>query len=462
MRIIFFGKETIPPSAVRVVLKEGKNEKHAYVALAPDNRKELHIGIGERKDMTRRKCMLLARQIIVIAKSHRAGSIAIRVQDFEFAHLKLRGDELAELLAVNFEMANFEFVDYKTPPEEGWSFVNEILVVGNVTAPVKKAFDKGQTIGQEVNACRKLANMPGGEMTPSLLAKAAQDAVKGTNVRVVVLGMKEMEKLNMGGILGVAKGSPEGPKCIVMEYWGGKKEKPIALIGKGVTFDTGGLNVKPGDSMYEMHMDMSGGAAVIHSLALAAKLKLKKNVVGIVPAVENMPSGSSYRPGDLLRSMSGKTIEVLNTDAEGRIILADALTYAKRYEPRVMLDAATLTGAAMVAVGKRTNAFFTRDEKLEKLARAIGEESGDYMWPLPLWDEYMEDIKGTFGDIANTGKDRYGGAITAAMFLYEFAKDLPFVHIDIAPRMVSIEGEYLAKGAAGSPVRFFEKFIERY
>ncbi|MBI2573785.1 MAG: leucyl aminopeptidase [Candidatus Wildermuthbacteria bacterium] len=462
MKIIFFGKEKIPARAVSIVIKEGKDEKNVFVALTAEGGKEIHLGIGERKDMTGRKLVLLARQIIAVAKSHRIGAISIRFADFAFSHLKLRDEAVAELLAVNFEMANFESVDYKTPPEEGWSFVNEVMVTGNGTAPMKKALAKGQVVGEEVNACRKLANMPGGEMTPSLLAKAARDAAKGTAVKVVALGRKEMEKLNMGGILGVAKGSPEEPKFIVMEYMGGKKEKPIALVGKGVTFDTGGLNVKPGESMYEMHMDMSGGAAVIHSLALAAKLKLKKNVVGIIPAVENMPSGSSYRPGDVLRSMSGKTIEVLNTDAEGRIILADALTYAKRYEPRIMLDAATLTGAALVAVGKRTNAFFTRDERLEKLVRELGEESGDYMWPLPLWDEYMEDIKGTFGDIANTGKDRYGGAITAAMFLHEFAKDLPFVHIDIAPRMVAIEGEYLAKGAVGSPVRFFEKFIERY
>ncbi len=186
-------------------------------------------------------------------------------------------------------------------------------------------------------------------------------------------------------------------------------------------------------------------------------------MVGLVPAVENMPSGSSYRPGDVLHSLSGKTIEVLNTDAEGRIILADAITYAKRYSPTLVVDVATLTGASMVALGQRCSAIFTEDEGLERKLRAWGEESGDYVWPLPLWSEYEEEIKGTFGDVANVGKTKYGGAITAAKFLHVFAKDLecPWVHIDMAPRMTSIEGEYLAKGAAGAPVRLLLKILER-
>jgi len=181
----------------------------------------------------------------------------------------------------------------------------------------------------------------------------------------------------------------------------------------------------------------------------------------LIPAVENMPSGSSYRPGDILKTMSGKTVEVLNTDAEGRLILADALTYAKRYDPKLVVDIATLTGAAMVALGQRASAIFTRDAKLEKLLRELGEKSGDYVWPLPLWEEYEDDIKGTYADLANTGKTRYGGAITAAVFLYQFAKDYPWIHIDIAPRTTTIEGEYLAKGASGAPMRLLAKLIKR-
>ena len=232
------------------------------------------------------------------------------------------------------------------------------------------------------------------------------------------------------------------------------------LVGKGVTFDTGGINLKPGDSMLGMNMDMSGGAAVIHALAAAARLKVKKNIVVLVPAVENMPSGTSYRPGDILRSMSGKTIQVDNTDAEGRIILADALTYAKRYDPALVVDVATLTGAAVVALGERASALFTQDRDLEQRFRELGETSGDYVWPLPLWDEYDAEIKGTFGDVSNLGKTRWGGAITAAAFLKQFADGYPWVHLDIAPRMTAVEGEYLAKGAAGAPVRLLVKLLE--
>jgi leucyl aminopeptidase len=238
------------------------------------------------------------------------------------------------------------------------------------------------------------------------------------------------------------------------------------LCGKGVTFDSGGLNLKPSEGIYEMHMDMSGAAAVIHTVVLAARLKLKRNVIALAPAVENMPSGSSYRPGDILKSLSGKTIEVLNTDAEGRIILADALTYAERYKPQLVVDVATLTGASLIALGQVASAIMTRDEKLADKIREWGEEAGEYVWPLPLWDEYDYIVKGTFGDIPNIpaeGNTRYAGVIGGGMFLYQFAKNHPaWVHIDMAPRMTSAKGDNLAKGAVGSPVRLLLKIIEEF
>ena len=200
---------------------------------------------------------------------------------------------------------------------------------------------------------------------------------------------------------------------------------------------------------------------MIHALVLASKLKIKNNVIGLIPAAENMPSGSSYRPGDVIRTMSGKTVEILSTDAEGRVVMADAFTYAKRYNPQLIVDAATLTGSAVVALGLRASALFATNEKLEKNVRDLGEESGDYVWPFPMWSEYEEDIQGTFGDLNNTGKSRWGGAITAALFLKQFTEQYPFVHLDIAPRMTSVEGEFLAKGATGVPVRLFVKIIER-
>ena len=438
--------------------------KESALVRHDDSTHTLEIDLGGAKDdITRRSLTVLLRKIVFCAKAHRISKLFLSLPDFTFRKVRLREQELAELIAIHFELANFEFIKYKTPPNEGWKTVTDVFVAGRDTRYIKTGIERGQIIAEEVNACRALANTPGGDMTPRLLAEEARNAAKNVPVDVTVLGKNQMEQIGMGGILGVARGSNEEPQFIILSYRGGReKEKPIVLVGKGVTFDTGGLNLKPSEAIYEMHMDMSGGAAVIHAVALAAKLRLKKNVIGLVPAVENMPSGSSYHPGDVLKSLSGKTIEVLNTDAEGRIILADGITYAKRYNPKLVVDVATLTGAAMAALGQRCSAIFTEDQKLERQIRALGEESGDYVWPLPLWDEYEEEIKGTFGDVANIGKTRYGGAITAAKFLHSFAKELgcPWIHIDMAPRMTSIDGEYLAKGAAGVPVRLLLRILE--
>jgi leucyl aminopeptidase len=314
-------------------------------------------------------------------------------------------------------------------------------------------------------------------MTPKTLAQAAKKAILGTTAILKVLGAKEMEKLGMGAVLGMSRGSTEEPQFIVMEYKGlnlrgrtsdkgATSGKPLVLIGKGVTFDTGGLNLKPGDHMYEMHMDMSGGAAVIHAVALAAKLKIKADVVGLIPAIENAPTSGAVRPGDILTSLSGRTIEIINTDAEGRVILADAITYAKRYNPAAVVDVATLTGASLVALGTQASAFMTNEQDLTIQDHlSLAEESGDYMWPMPLWDDYEEMVKCDFADIPNipiVGNSRYGGVIAGGMFLWQFAKDLGchFTHIDMAPRMTSSSNEFLGKGAAGAPVRFLLRLIE--
>ena len=432
----------------------------------------LSLPVGKREEMTRRKLILTIRKVVAEAKANKSKKVVITWNEFVFPKLKIDSAELAELMAVNFEMANYQFVTYKTPPKEGFDFVEEVIVIGNLSKSVQDAFARGQVIGKEVNAVRELSNTPGGDMTPRILAEKAQQAAKGTSVKVTILKKSEIEKLKMGGVLGVSKGSVEEPRFIIAEYRGGKKsEKPIVLVGKGVCFDSGGLSLKPADSMVGMNLDMSGGAAVIHSVILAAKLKLKRNVVALVPAVENMPSGSSYRPNDLLRTMSGKTIEVLNTDAEGRVILADALTYAKRYNPALVVDVATLTGAAMVALGQRASAIFTKNDKLAEKVTALGEESGEYVWRLPLWEEYESEVKGIFGDVTNTHNknSRYGGSINGAIFLYQFVKDpstssgqaYPWVHLDIAPRMETIPDDCLSPGAAGSPVRLLVKLLER-
>jgi leucyl aminopeptidase len=303
-------------------------------------------------------------------------------------------------------------------------------------------------------------------MTPSVLAKTAQTLAKGTKVSVKVLGQKELKKLKMNLLLAVGQGTKEETKLIVLEYKGAAalKEKPIVFVGKGITYDTGGLNVKPSGHMHDMHMDMSGGSSVIAAILCAAKLGIKKNIVALVPAAENAISDDAMRPGDIITSMSGKTVEVLHTDAEGRMVLADALTYSKRYDPKVALDVATLTGAALVALGQHASAIMTKDDVLEATLRRLGEESGDYVWPLPLWDEYQQYIKSTRADISNiaTNFSRFGGTIEGAAFLANFAPECPWAHIDIAPRMESIASDKLAKGSTGEPVRLLVKFAENY
>ncbi len=459
------------------VAVELSDEKITYFTGA-----KLMIGGGPMTDLNRRKIINILRQIIQTAKQYRIKVLNI---DQKVLSFKLQDQDLGELLATNMLMANYEYNDHKTKPDEGWNFVEEI-VLRSSTPQFQKGVERGLIIGEEVNRTRSLSNMPPGIMTPLRLADAAIEATRGLpHCTATVLDRKEMQKLKMGAVLGVAQGSTEEPKFIVLEYNGNpsapplkfkgrsgrdsESEGPVVLIGKGVTFDSGGLNIKPSEHIYEMHMDMSGGAAVIHAIAAAARLGIKRNIVGLIPAVENMPSGSSYHPGDVLKSMSGKTIEVLDTDAEGRVILADALEYAKQYKPSLVVDVATLTGAAEVALGDKASAIFSKDEKLIERVRELGEQSGDYVWPLPLWDEFEEGIKGTFGDWANVGKKRRsGGAIDGAMFLYQFIKNpltssgqaYNWLHIDMAPRMTASEGEFLAKGAIGTPVRLLLKILE--
>ncbi len=457
--------ESAPKEFVRITLiAETKGHKKF---LKEGSVETLELGVGKPALMTLRKFRLLCRAIINTAKAHQIRKIALEfdrtAELFQSLHGSVTPQQLLQVAAENFEMANFEFNVFKTKPKEGWHLVEEILMYTS-EQNVVEAIQKGQLIGQAVNACRTLVNTPGSDMTPTLLAKAARDAVKGLPVTVTTFGVAEMKKLGMGAILGVAKGSIEKPTFTVMEYKGGKGA-PIVLAGKGVTFDAGGLNLKPSSGMYEMHMDMSGAAAVIHAVALAAKLKVKQSVIGLLPSVENMPGTNAYRPGDVLTSLSGKTIEILDTDAEGRVILADALTYAKRFKPAVVIDVATLTGAAMSALGLHASALLTRDDMLAQHIAESGEQSGDYVWRLPLWDEYEERVKGTFADLKNVpggSTSRYGGAIDGGMFLWQFAKELdcPWAHLDIAPRMTSIKSDELAQGAAGEPVRLLIHFIE--
>lgn len=426
-------------------------------------RRAVLFGLGAKEAWHARKLPLVARRLVQYAKKERIKEFACPLPLFD-VHTAPR--DAARIFATNALMAEFEYHFYKTAPKEGWPAVSHIHLGTDTSAlaDAKKGAADGMIIGEETNACRRLANTPGGDMTPQVLAREALTVAKRYGIKVRVLDEAAMKVLGMGAVLGVAAGSLEKPKFIILEYLKGpQKQKPLVLAGKGVTFDSGGVNIKPEAYMYEMHMDMSGGAAVIHGIAAIARLKLPLNIVGLIPAVENMPSGSSYRPGDLLKSLSGKTIEVLNTDAEGRVILADALTYALRYKPEFILDIATLTGAAHVALGNYCSAIFSNREELLPALVRIGADSGDYLWPLPLWDEYLADIKGIFGDFANTGRqDRYGGAIHGAKFLEQFVDKTPWAHLDIAPKMTALDSEYLAKGASGVGVRYIVELAKKY
>ncbi len=441
------------------------NEKKVLIISLPSepSRKIVLMGVGEGTSWNHRRRQASIRKAVLLSKDLKASSVALYLNDFSLPNMS--PEAAVRTAAENILMANFSFNKYKEIPQGGWLAIETVsMVVNKIKKSLDKALDDGVIVGEEVNHCRVLSNTPGGDMTPKKLATAAlEDSKRIKTLKVKILDDKEITKLGMGGVIGVSRGSSERPYFIIMEYWGGAKSKtPLVFVGKGVTFDTGGLNLKPTDGIYEMHLDMSGGAAVINAISAIARLKLPINVIGLVPAVENMPSGSSYHPGDVLRTITGKTIEVLNTDAEGRIILADALGYAHRYKPQLIVDVATLTGAAMVALGQRVSALFTNDGKLEEIARAVGEKSGDEIWPLPLWDEYADDIQGTFGDVANAAKTRYGGAILGAIFLKQFVGDYPWIHLDIAPTMTTIEGQNLAKGASGVGVRFLVELARKY
>lgn len=456
---------------VRLVLLEKGSERF----VEKNGVSELHIVGGKYAKITPRTFRTLIRHIVQTAKKYKIEKLAAKFEHTTFP--KLNGyDEpwMFSTIAENLMLADYEYTAYKSKPAK--KIFKEILLCGKMSKAAKAGLDRGVLLGTHMNLCRDLANTPGSDMTPALLASATQKALKGTRAKVTVLNKAQITKLKMGGVLAVGQGAKDEPRFIIAEYWGaGKpsskaqkpnihKNNPIVFVGKGITFDTGGLQVKPGMAMYEMHMDMSGGAAVIAAVATIAKLGLKKNVIALVPAAENAVSGTSMRPGDVYTAMSGITVDVLHTDAEGRMVLADALHYAKRYEPRIVIDVATLTGAALVALGQHAHAVMTKDRALEDALRELGEESGDYVAPLPLWDEYKQYTKGVHADIANipANDTRNGGTINGAAFLSHFTKGIKkWAHIDMAPRMTAAQGDNLCRGATGEPVRLLVKIAEK-
>jgi leucyl aminopeptidase len=316
---------------------------------------------------------------------------------------------------------------------------------------------KGKAIGNGINQAKELGNLPGNICTPTYLAEYAQKLWKGKNkVKVKVLTEKQMRRLGMGSLLSVSAGSSEEAKLIVVEYQGGKKnDRPHALVGKGITFDTGGISLKSGGGMDEMKYDMCGASSVIGSMSAIITTNLNLNVVAVIAAAENMPSGRATKPGDIVTSMSGQTIEVLNTDAEGRLVLCDALTYVKRYKPKSVIDIATLTGAAVATFGSTVSALLSNDESLASDLIKSGQKSLDPVWQLPLLDEYQSMISSNFADIANIGGPR-AGTITAACFLSRFTENLKWAHLDIAGSAWKSGPE---KGATGRPVALLTEYL---
>jgi leucyl aminopeptidase len=318
------------------------------------------------------------------------------------------------------------------------------------------ALERGVAIGEGVNFARDLGNLPPNICTPAYLAEQARALGRTHKLKVTVLDRKDMEKLGMGSLLSVSDGSRQPPKLITVEYYGGpKKQKPVVLVGKGVTFDTGGISLKPAAEMDEMKYDMSGAGSVLGTLSAVAAMKLPLNVIGVIPATENMPGGNATRPGDIVTSMSGQTIEILNTDAEGRLILCDALTYSERFEPAAVIDIATLTGACVIALGHVASGLFANDDRLADEVVAAGQTSWDRVWHMPAWEDYQEQLKSNFADMANIG-GRPGGSITAACFLARFARKFKWAHLDIAGTAWKSGRD---KGSTGRPVPLLTQFL---
>lgn len=354
----------------------------------------------------------------------------------------------------------YAFRRYITKKENDFGEIKQLRIVGREKPRLEQAINRGRIMAEAANWARDLVNEPANYMTPSQMAEAARQLAKSYGLKVEVLEREQMVEAGMGALLGVAQGSQQPPKFIILSYKGSDTDEiDIALVGKGITFDSGGISIKPSEGMTDMKGDMAGGAAVMATLIAIAQLKTKINVMAVVPATENMPSGSALKPGDILTAMNGKTIEVLNTDAEGRLILADALSYARKLGAKSIIDVATLTGACMVALGPLCTGAFSNNQELADQIITAGNEAGELIWQLPMYDEYKEQLKSDVADIKNIG-NRYGGAITGAIFLAEFIDNTPWVHLDIAgPKESDKDKGYLVKGATGVPVRTLVNLI---
>lgn len=440
-------------------------ELNLYIKDKDKKEKQNLINIKLENEYSNRAFIKLIRFIIIEAKKIDALNLSISWQQIKDIKIKNNKDYLyddiwkAKVLTENLILSDYVFDKYKSKKS---NTIENIFIYDNISNLEREEMRIGEIIANSTNIARDLSNTPSNDMTPTILANKAKSIFKNTKVKIKIIEEAEAKKLKMGLFLAVGQGSKEDSKFIICEYMNGNKnERPIVLIGKGITFDTGGLNLKL-SAMEEMIMDMSGGATVLSALKAIVDLKIKKNIIAIVPAVENAISGYAYKPGDIITSMSGITVEIGNTDAEGRLVLADAISYSAKYNPRIIIDVATLTGACLVALGQHATGLMTNDNNLEKIIMKESEMTGELVWPLPLWDEYRSYLKSDNADINNISKGRYGGSITAGIFLKTFIeniKDVSWAHLDMAPRMTSVEGDNLNKGSTGEPTKLLIEVI---
>lgn len=421
-----------------------------YVQLA--SKRLLLIGLGKKNEFTMDKIRQVSGTAI-----KKARGLGVKEVTSPLYPLKDRAEDISRAVVEGAILGRYRFRQFKhLKPDEAREVERLKILVENKSEldGARAGAKTGESVSEAVCYARELINLPGGTATPTMIVNEARAMGRRLGLGVQTLSGETMKRLGMNGVLGVSQGSSQPPRFIVLEY--GKKKSgqdTVVLVGKGVTFDSGGISIKPSRDMDKMKYDMAGAGTVLGAFRALAGLKPKVHVVGLLPCVENMPGGRAIKPGDIISCMSGKTVEVANTDAEGRLILADALVYAKRYKPAAIVDLATLTGACVVALGYFTMAMLGNDEELKRRVKAAGDATHERVWELPLWDEYFEAIKSDVADIKNIG-DRTAGTITAAKFLEKFVGKTPWVHLDIAG--VAWENKdtpYRPKGASGTGVR---------
>ncbi|MDT8441950.1 MAG: leucyl aminopeptidase [Desulfuromonadales bacterium] len=422
----------------------------------------LLLGLGSRTAAGLEPLRRAAGQAVTALRGQRLTRVVCALPLVELRNGRL--DDKVEAVAEGALLAGYRFDRYLPAAEQKSGLLPKsfhlLIDRSSDRNACQQALNRAEQISRGACLARTLVNEPGNTKSPAWLAEQARAVAAEAGLHCTVLNREDLRREGFGALLGVAQGSEREPCLILLEHRGGPDgEAPVALVGKGVVFDSGGISLKPAEKMDEMKMDMAGGAAVIGTLLAAGRLQLPVNLLGVVPAVENLPSGTAIRPGDILTSLSGKTIEVLNTDAEGRMILADALTYVQRFAPRLVIDLATLTGACIIALGRHASAVLGNDQALVRQLLAAGEQSGERLWQLPLWPEYDRQLKSDIADVKNTG-GRPAGTITAAAFLQRFVDKARWAHLDIAGTAWNDEARpYAPKGGSGVGVRLLLRFL---